>query len=152
MDVLALITLDHTHVKSMFEQLDGLDDDAKVPRTNLIKTILEQLTAHDRAEGKTLYAVLQKRLSGDDEREERLKVLQAAEEHALAEELIQKLESTDPLKEEFIAKFAVLRANVEHHINAEEEQVHPIARSTLEMSELNDLGERFQDAKKHAMA
>lgn len=51
-----------------------------------------------------------------------------------------------------MARFAVLRESVEQHIKEEEAHVHKIAQATLTPADLEELGTRFQDAKKHAMA
>lgn len=152
MDVLTLIKHDHAQVKALFKEFEALSPSAVAARTRLAKKITEELSAHDQAEEATVYGALRERLQGSEEREDRLKVLQAFEEHAAAADLIHKLHATDPKEDDFVARFAVLRESVEQHIKEEEAHVHKIARATLSPADLEDLGSRFQDAKKHAMA
>lgn len=152
MDVLALIRHDHAQVKALFKEFEALSPSAVAARTKLAKKITEELAAHDEAEEASVYSALRERLQGSEEREDRIRVLQAFEEHAAAGELIHKLHSTDPKEDEFPARFAVLRESVEQHIKEEEGHVHRIARATLSPADLEDLGSRFQDAKKHALA
>lgn len=146
MDILGLIKRDHAEVKAMFKEFDGLSPSAKATRGKLGKKIMEELLAHDRAEEETLYSLLRERVRGA---EERIKVLEAFEEHGLASDLIGKLEETDAKDEGFIAKMDVLRESVEHHIKDEEGVVHKIARAVLDKEELNELAPRFEEAKKH---
>lgn len=152
MDVLELIKHDHAQVKALFKEFAALSPSAVAERTRLARKITEELSAHDQAEEATVYGALRERLHGSEEREDRLKVLQAFEEHAAAEELIHKLQSTDPKEDEFLARFAVLRESVEQHIQEEEARVHGIAEATLTPADLEDLGGRFQESKKHALA
>lgn len=152
MDVLAIIKRDHAQVKALFKEFEALSPSAVAARAKLAKKITEELAAHDQAEEATVYGALRERLRGSEDREDRIKVLQAFEEHAAADELIHKLRATDPKEDDFIARFAVLRESVEQHIKEEEGHVHKIARATLGPPELEELGSRFQDAKKHVMA
>lgn len=144
-DVLELIRRDHAHVKELLREFDALGVDATVSRAKLGKKIVEELVAHDRAEEATVYGVLRERAR---ERGERIAILQAYAEHEAAEDLVHKLLSTDPKDDDFVAKFAVLRHGVERHIKEEEGRVHPIARSQIPPDELEELGTRFEEAKK----
>lgn len=144
-DVLTRIRRDHVRVKELFKEFDGFGPQASATRIKLARRIIEQLAVHDRAEEATLYRLLRSRAA---EREARLAVLEALEQHALADELIRKLLSTDPMEDEFDAKFTILEQSVEQHIKEEEARVHPVARMLLRPEELDDLGARFEEAKK----
>ena len=57
--------------------------------------------------------------------------------------------------EQWTAKFTVLKENVEHHVEEEEEEMFQKARKVLSEDEIDELGERLQQAKqvqKSAMA
>ena len=149
MDILGLIKRDHNEVKALFKEFESLGPNAKVTRTKLATKIMDELVAHDQAEEQTLYGALKERVRESDER---IKLLEAYEEHTMASELISKLRKTEPGDEEFMAKMQVLREAVEHHIKEEESDVHRMAREELEKDELNELGPEFEDAKKRVMS
>ena len=140
-----MIKTDHNEVKALFKEYESLDADEAIGRHNLATKIMEGLVKHDEAEEQTLYATLKERLSDTDDR---VKVLEGYEEHAMASDLIKKLKKLPSADEDFTAKFAVLHEAVEHHIKDEEGKIHKVAREVLERDELDQLGSRFQEAKK----
>jgi len=140
-----MIKTDHNEVKALFKEYESLDADEAIGRHNLATKIMEELVKHDEAEEQTLYATLKERLSDTDDR---VKVLEGYEEHAMASDLIKKLKKLPSADEDFTAKFAVLHEAVEHHIKDEEGKIHKVAREVLERDELDQLGSRFQEAKK----
>lgn len=149
MDILALIKKDHAEVKALFKEFEEMSEGAKASRAKLAKKITEELHAHDQAEEATLYGMIRERAR---EHEERIKVLEGYEEHAMAADMIGKIDQTDPKDETYVAKMDVLREAVEHHIKEEEGQIHKIARKLLSKEELDELGPRFEAAKQKQMA
>jgi len=144
-DILGVIKRDHNEVKALFKEYESLGPNAKASRAKLAKKIMEELVKHDEAEEQTLYALLKERARGS---EERIKILEAFEEHTMASELIAKLKKLETPDEEFMAKFQVLIESVQHHIKDEEGNVHKIAREELDKDELNELAPKFEEAKK----
>ena len=53
--------------------------------------------------------------------------------------------------ETWIAKFTVMKENIEHHIEEEEGEMFTKARSVFDRAELKDLGARMQQRKAEAM-
>jgi hemerythrin superfamily protein len=149
LDVLTLIKNDHAEVKALFDEFQGLGVRANSSREKLAKKIMGQLVAHDNAEEQVVYAPTRDRVR---EAEDRTKVLEAFEEHAVASEMIEKLKKLDPGDETFLAKMDVLIEAVRHHIKEEESHVHKIVRSVFESDELTAMASQFEDAKKRELA
>lgn len=149
MDVLALIKQDHAEVKKLFDEFEALGQRANSSRGKLAKKIMEQLVAHDQAEERVVYSPTRERVEAG---EERTKILEAFEEHAVASEMIEKLEKLDPGDETFVAKMDVLIEAVRHHIKEEEGQVHKIVRSVFDSDELKAKAAKFEEAKKRELA
>jgi hemerythrin-like domain-containing protein len=147
-DVLTILRREHAQVKSLFREFEGLPPESKTSRERVSMKITDELVAHDNAEEHTLYDVLRRRARNS---EERLKILEAFAEHEVAADQIAKLRGMDVTDDEFTARFKVLMESVEHHVKDEEENLHEIARELLDEKELDDLGRRFEDAKKRAM-
>jgi hemerythrin superfamily protein len=148
LNVLTLIKRDHAEVKKLFDEFQGLGERANSSRGKLAKKIMEQLVAHDHAEEQTVYSPTRERVR---DFEERTTVLEAFEEHAVASDMIEKLERLDPADETFVAKMDVLIEAVRHHIKEEEGQVHKIVRSVFDAQELEEMGSRFEEAKKREL-
>jgi hypothetical protein len=76
------------------------------------------------------------------------------EVHTILEEEIfypaMKLKSLDPKDERYDAKFKVLRENVEHHIEEEEEEMLPEAEEVIG-AQLQRLSRRMQERKEELM-
>ncbi|HEY6052240.1 MAG TPA: hemerythrin domain-containing protein, partial [Thermoanaerobaculia bacterium] len=70
---------------------------------------------------------------------------EAVEEHLSAKRLIADLLEMIPDDPQFDAKVAVLKEQVEHHIEEEEEDLFPEVRQMLEADELEDLGAAMED-------
>jgi hemerythrin-like domain-containing protein len=55
-------------------------------------------------------------------------------------------------KEEWTAKFTVLKENIEHHVEEEEGEMFPKARKVLGEEEAEALGTRMEEAKEKQLA
>jgi hemerythrin-like domain-containing protein len=76
--------------------------------------------------------------------------LESYEEHHIADVLLIELAALTPGDERFDAKTTVLIESVSHHIDEEEKDWFPKVRSGLSRSQLQDLGARMMEMKKHA--
>jgi hemerythrin-like domain-containing protein len=149
LDILTLIKRDHDDVKALFDEFQGLGERATVSRAKLAKKIMDELKAHDHAEEQTLYTPTRERVR---DTEERTKVLEAFEEHAVAADVIQKLEKLDVSDETYVPKMEVLIEAVRHHIKEEEGRVHKIVRQLFEADELKTMAPAFEEAKERELA
>ena len=60
------------------------------------------------------------------------------------------LEAVEPSDETWMAKFSVMKENLEHHITEEEDEMFPKVEQVFEDEELQELGARMQARKEEA--
>ena len=73
--------------------------------------------------------------------------LEAFEEHRLVKQLLRELEGLDKSEETWTAKFTVLKENIEHHVEEEEDEMFKKARKVLSEEDAETLGTRMEEAK-----
>lgn len=129
-----LLNQQHRQIDSLFDQIEGA---AGAEARRLVDDLATILVGHAMIEKETFYPACEADLGAS------AAIRQALEEHALALYALQKLLITDSSDERFLARVAVLRELVHHHVLEEDEL---IARVNLEMDEdrLEDLGERME--------
>ena len=138
MDAFKLLQTDHRNVAALFDQLERATGRAKLEVFNQIKTELE---LHTHVEETIFYPALEKPEETHD------LTLEAYEEHAAVKKLLSELSRARTADEEWEEQAEVLRENVEHHVEEEEEELFPKAESVLSDEELEDLGTRMQAEK-----
>ena len=122
-DAIALLTEDHEHVKSLFEQYEELGERAHVSKQKLALQICTELTKHATAEEEIFYpAVREANKDNEDIIDE------ALVEHAAAKDLIAQILAMDAGDELFDAKVKVLSEQIDHHVQEEEGEMFPKAR------------------------
>jgi acyl CoA:acetate/3-ketoacid CoA transferase len=121
-DAITLLTEDHEHVKSMFEQYEELGDRAFITKQKLAMQICEELTKHAIAEEEIFYTAVREATKDDDMLDE------AIVEHASAKDLIAQIISMEPTEDLYDAKVKVLGELIDHHVKEEEEEMFPKAR------------------------
>ena len=149
MNAFTLLKDDHEKVAGILEKIDGTTERATKSREELFAELKNELDVHARIEEEILYPAL------EEYEETRAISLEAYEEHALVKQLLEELASAPKDDEQWTAKFTVLKENVEHHVEEEEGEMFPKARKVLSADEIEELGERLQEAKqvqKSAMA
>lgn len=122
-DAITLLTEDHEHVKSMFEQYEELGDRAHVSKHKLALKICEELTKHATAEEEIFYPAVREAIAKAEDL-----VDEAVVEHASAKDLIAQIISADPGDDLFDAKVKVLGELIDHHVKEEEGEMFPQAR------------------------
>ena len=138
MDAFKLLQTDHRNVAALFDQLERASGKAKLSVFNQIKTELE---LHTHIEETIFYPALEKPEETHD------LTLEAYEEHAVVKKLLQQLSRARTADEEWEAQAKVLRENVEHHVEEEENELFEKAESVLSEKQLEDLGTRMQAEK-----
>lgn len=141
MNIITMLKQDHKKVKDILKQLNNTTSKAAKTRQKLFATLVENLTPHEKFEEKHLYPdLIQTKKSKE-------KVLEAYEEHHVADLIIEELKKTPFNSEIWKAKLAVLKENLEHHIREEEEILFPFANKTLSKTELAEIGAEYQAKK-----
>lgn len=142
-DALALLGADHKKVQKLFKDFKKLKTDEALEKTELIKTVCDELTIHARIEEEIFYPAVREATAEAD-------LLDEAEvEHAGIRDLVEQLEAMDPGRDLYDATFTVLAENVTHHIREEEGELFPkVKQSELDLVDLGQqLRERQNDLK-----
>ena len=143
MDAIELLENQHNEVEELFARIEhDSDDDEKV---ELFQELADTLAAHATIEERIFYPAAYASKTEAMLRE-------AVEEHLAIKRVIADLLVMTPDDENFDAKIKVLREQVEHHVEEEEEHLFPAARAELRRSELHGLGKRMQEMFDSEMA
>ena len=138
MDAFSLLKADHENVAALFERLESASGKQKLEVFNQIRTELE---LHAHIEEKIFYPALEKPTETKD------LTLEAYEEHKQVKTLLRELGRARTPNEEWEAKAKVLKENVEHHVDEEENELFPKAEQALGEARIDELGEELQAEK-----
>src|SRR4029450_10698817 len=141
MNAFTLLKNDHEKVAGILEKIDETTERATKGREELFTQLKNELDIHARIEEEILYPTL------EEYEETRDISLEAYEEHALVKQLLEQLAAAPKNDEQWTAKFTVLKENVEHHVEEEEGEMFKKARKVLSEDEIEELGDRLQEAK-----
>ena len=142
MDALQLLKGDHEKVKRMLEELDATTERAKKTRTETFERLKHDLAIHETIEEEILYPALQGFAKTKDI------TLEAFEEHHVVDLIVAELDATPVSDETWGAKLTVVKENLEHHIEEEEDEMFKQARQVMDHAELAELGDRMEARKK----
>ena len=138
MDPFKLLEADHRNVEKLFTQLESAQGAAKLRVFEQIRTELE---LHAHIEEKIFYPALEKPEETHD------LTLEAYEEHAVVKDLLKQLGRARTANDQWEAQAKVLKENVEHHVQEEENELFQKAENALNQEDLEALGERMQAEK-----
>jgi hemerythrin superfamily protein len=138
---LDLIKQDHKRLRKLLEETLEAEGAAREERMDYLRT---ELVAHERMEEEVLYPRLRNEKKAHDT------VLEGYEEHHVADVLLDELLDLPPETDLWKAKVKVLKENVEHHMDEEEDELFKEARAVLNREELDRLGERMAQIKRSA--
>ena len=141
MDALQLLTKDHDHVKKMLEELDDTTERAIKTREQTFAKLQSELEVHEAIEEEIFYPALKEHSKTRDI------ALEGYEEHHVVDTVIAEMGDVPVSDETWTAKFAVMKENLEHHIEEEEQDMFPKARKVFDQQELDALGERMAARK-----
>src|SRR5215210_3446022 len=142
MNVFELLKKDHEKVAGIFEEIEQTTERAVKTREELFARLRSELELHSQIEEATLYPALKQ------EEESREITLEAIEEHRVVKRLLKELEATPVESEQWMAKMTVLKENVEHHIEEEENEMFKSAREVLSKDQIENLTARVEAEKK----
>ncbi len=138
MDAFELLKADHKKVSGLFDELEAATGKAKLSVFAQIKTELE---LHTHIEETIFYPALEKPEETHD------LTLEAYEEHKMVKTLLAKLSRARTANDEWQAQAKVLRENVEHHVDEEENELFDKADDALSDEEIEALGQRMEAEK-----
>lgn len=138
MDAFELLKADHKKVAQLFDQLEAASGKA---RLDVFKKIKSELELHAHIEETIFYPVLEKPEETHD------LTLEAYEEHKVVKSLLAELADAKSANDEWQAKAQVLRENVEHHVDEEENELFDKANGAFSEEQIESLGEQMEAEK-----
>jgi len=142
MDAIALLKADHETVAGIFEKLEDTTERAIKTREEFFTKLKQELDIHAHIEETIFYPVLKK---SDETRDITMEGIQ---EHHVVKVLLRELDAMGVGSETWTAKLKVLKENVEHHVEEEEEDMFVKAREVLSKNQLEELGAQMDQEKK----
>lgn len=142
MNAFELLKKDHKKVAGIFEQLEATTERAVKTREELFGKLKQELDVHAHIEETIFYPVLRK------EAETRDITLEGFEEHHVVKILLRELDAMQVGSEKWTAKLKVLKENVEHHVEEEEEEMFKSAREVLSKNQIAELGAQMEEEKR----
>ena len=140
MDALELLKRDHQKVKQLFAQAEKSED--KKLQKQVFREIKSELETHARIEEAIFYPAMQ------EYEELKNMVLESLEEHRQMKTVLRELSRLSATSVKFAPKLKVLRDDVVHHAEEEEEgKMFPQIVKLVESVELEQLGEELENAK-----
>lgn len=146
MDPFELLKEDHEKVKKLLEQLDSTTERGVKTREELFAKVHQEMKVHEAIEEEILYPALKEHAKAKEI------VLEGYEEHDVVDRLMGELAEMPVEDEAWGAKLSVMKENVEHHIEEEEDEMFSKAREVLDKDELNELGDKMAARKKELEA
>jgi len=138
MDATNILKEQHDEVRQLFERYEKIEDGDREARLELFGEIRKKLEIHAQIEEEIFYPPLRRARR----QEARQDVAEAYEEHSLIKTVLRDLSSVDPESEtQFEAMMKVLRENVEHHADEEEDELFHDARKVFSKEQLEQYGE-----------
>jgi hemerythrin-like domain-containing protein len=144
MDAVQLLKEDHDKVKKILEDLDSTTERGVKTREELFTKVKRELEVHESIEEEIFYPALKEHPKA------RELVLEAYEEHHVVDLVMAEIADVPFDDETWGAKCTVMKENVEHHIEEEEDEMFKQARQVFSKEELEELGVRMQ-ARKEAL-
>lgn len=139
MDAIQLLKRDHDQFRALLEKLEETSDRAVKARSALFHALKAELVAHETIEEEILYPTMAEHRSAEDI------VAHSYEEHHVIDVLLDELETLSFDDEAWSAKAHVLKENIEHHLEDEEEDLFPKALRLLSAEERADLGDEMEE-------
>lgn len=140
-DVLAHILRDHAEIKQLFDRVEQSSGDAK---RDAFHELVRKLAVHETAEQEVVHPVARLGARGDQVVDARLS------EEKEGDTLLAELERIGLDDDDFDAKLAKLRRDVEAHAEAEEDKEHPLVEEVADQAQLDRMKSMFELAEKAA--
>lgn len=121
---------EHKEIKSLLKEAE------KDPRK--FSEFTEELNGHVHAEERTLYTPMK------NEKELRELILEGFEEHHVVDLIVGEMQGGAAGSEEWHAKLGVLRENLEHHIEEEEQQMFPKAEKVVGRAHAFEMAKEYE--------
>ena len=135
-DIYAVLEQEHREMEQLLNELSEQFNEGT------FKHLAEELASHTGAEEKAFYdAVI-------DAPEAHEPILEGYEEHHVVDLILRELKANEHGTERWMAKFKVLKENVEHHIEEEESIMFDATKQVVSEEAAARMAEEFDKEKK----
>lgn len=128
----------HREVESLFKQFQRAENDNEC--FEVAQLICQKLTVHASIEEEIFYPLARGR---GEEGELSDKVLEALEEHLSVKRLIKDIQAAQVGDERLEAKMSVLKEQVSHHVDEEEDELFPQVKKVVSKEERREVGQQL---------
>jgi len=135
MNIIELLKQQHQEAKNLLEQI--VEGDDKREQKALLGQVGQALRLHMQIEEKMVYPAAGRAFQGEEDKQ---KVLEAFEEHAVARRTLETLERTPVTDKRFVVRAKVLKDLIEHHVEEEEGEMFPDMQKEMGGDALDKLG------------
>lgn len=146
MDALELLEDDHKTVKKILDDLENTTERGVKTREELFTRFKKEMQVHEVIEEEILYPALK------EHKKSKEIALEGYEEHHVVDQIMTELDNLPFDDETWGAKLKVMKENIEHHIEEEEDDMFKKARQIFSKEELDEMGERMKARKEQAEA
>jgi hemerythrin superfamily protein len=136
MNAVKLLKQQHREVESLFKKFEKASEASE--KKQIFEQIADSLAVHATIEEKHFYPATKSARTEDLLRE-------AVEEHLQAKRMIADLMELDAASDQYDAKVTVLKEEIEHHVEEEEDDLFPKVEKMFGAEELEDLGVVMED-------
>jgi iron-sulfur cluster repair protein YtfE (RIC family) len=140
-----LLKADHKKVATLLAQLADTTTAAIKTREKLFKKLVEELNIHQKFEEEFFYPKIKQNTEKSVIKD---LVEEAYQEHHVVKGLLTEMQDLPVEDEVWTAKLTVLKENIEHHVQEEENDLFPKAEKTLDASQLEQMAGQFMQLKK----
>lgn len=139
---------DHQKVISLIDELEAADDQVGTDPTytETFNHLNELLNMHTRIEEEVFYPAMKE----FDESRDLVREFQ--KEHKEVVQMLSQLSTMAPNVEQFQEVLSDLRESIEQHVDAEENELFPIAEELCGQSKLQEMGRRMQEIREDRRA
>ncbi|MFN3231078.1 MAG: hemerythrin domain-containing protein [Alphaproteobacteria bacterium] len=139
-DIYEVLIEEHNKHRGLMGGLGETQGD-EAERRRLFDLLKKELVAHANAEEQTFYAEL---IADSDSQEQ---ARHSIAEHKTIDDIVEELDDMDFSSTGWLTRFKTLKDKVEHHMEEEEKDVFPVARTVLSQSKARDLVGAFEKRK-----
>ena len=143
MSAIDMLESQHRDVEELFDEFEGAESPKE--KREIFEMLADKLAVHATIEEKHFYPAIKAKQTDDILRE-------AVEEHLAVKRLIADLLSLDPKDEQFEAKMTVLREQIEHHVEEEEDEMFPKVKKLLDAEQLDALEQEMTATQEELLA
>jgi len=136
MNAIKMLKKQHREVEALFKELEKAKSAA--PRRKVFEKVADALAVHATIEERHFYPAVNKKQTQS-------MVLEAVEEHLVVKRVIADLLDMDASDPIFMAKVSVLKEEVQHHVEEEEEELFPKVQKLLDDDELEALADSMAE-------